>query len=111
MGHIYTSGSWKPNPGSEAAFIEAWAKFAAWGSSMPGAGTLHLARDLDDPEKFVSFGDWESVETARAWKDMPEFRERIGSVLQHCAEFQSTNLEQVASATAGESTTAATAAV
>jgi hypothetical protein len=48
-----------------------------------------------------------SSEAARAWKDGPEFRERIGSVQQHCDEFHSANYQVVASATAGSSTTAA----
>jgi heme-degrading monooxygenase HmoA len=109
MGDVYTSGTWKPKPGSEEAFIEAWAEFAAWGSGMVGAGTLRLTRDLDDPERFLSFGDWETSESARAWKDAPEFRERIGTVLQHCDEFHSANYQVVASATAGSSTTAAPA--
>ena len=109
MGDTYTSGTWKPNPGSEEAFVEAWAEFAAWGSSMPGAGTLRLTRDLDKPEQFLSFGDWETTEAARAWKNAEGFSERIARVLQHCAEFHSANYSVVASATAGSSTTAATA--
>jgi heme-degrading monooxygenase HmoA len=109
VGEIYTSGTWKPNPGSDEAFIEAWAEFAAWGSSMPGAGTLRLTRDIEDPERFLSFGDWESTEAARAWKSSEEFSERIARVLQHCAEFQSRNYAVVASATAGAGTTAALA--
>jgi heme-degrading monooxygenase HmoA len=109
VGDTYTSGTWKPNVGREEAFIEAWAEFAAWGSSMPGAGTLRLTRDLDNPERFLSFGDWESPEAARAWKNAPEFSERIARVLQHCAEFSSANYTAVATATAGAGTTAALA--
>ena len=107
MGDIYTSGSWKPNPGSEEAFVEAWAQFAAWGSSISGAGTLRLARDLEDPERFLSFGDWESVEAATAWKNMPDFREKIARVLQHCAEFDSANYAVVAKAEGGSAKTVA----
>ena len=77
---------------------------------MPGAGTLRLTRDLGNPERFLSFGDWESTDAARAWKNSAEFSDRIARVLQHCAEFQSTNYAVVASATAGSSKTAVTAA-
>jgi hypothetical protein len=45
VGDVYTSGTWKPNPSSEEAFIEAWAEFAAWASGRDGAGTLTLTRD------------------------------------------------------------------
>jgi hypothetical protein len=40
---VYTTGSWKPKPGSEGASVDAWAEFAAWASGMPGAGELRLA--------------------------------------------------------------------
>ena len=109
MGDIYTSGNWKPNPGSEEAFIEAWAQFAAWGSGIAGAGTLRLLRDVDDPSRFVSFGDWATLDDARGWKTTAEFKEHMARVLQHCAEFNSSNLREVASARDGAG--AASAAV
>ena len=109
MGDIYTSGSWKPNPGSEDVFVEAWTEFATWATGVEGAGTLRLLRDLKEPDRYVSFGDWESEGAARAWKDLPEFRERLAHVLQHVAEFHSTNLTVVASAEAGASARAALA--
>ena len=96
MSEVYTTGSWKPYPGSERAFIEAWSSFASWASGMAGAGTLRLVRDLHAPGRFVSFGDWQSSEQVRAWKSSPEFRERMAHVLQHVDEFEPTELELVA---------------
>lgn len=96
MSEVYTTGSWKPSPGSEEAFVEAWSQFAGWASSMPGAGTLRLVRDLHEPQRFVSFGDWESIDQVRAWKSSPEFRERMARVLQHVDDFQPTELAPVA---------------
>ncbi len=98
MSVIYTTGNWKPNPGSEDAFVAAWKQFAAWASSMPGAGRLQLVRDLREPERFVSFGDWGSIDQVRDWKSSPEFRERMARVLQHVDEFQPTELTLIASA-------------
>src|SRR5262249_34987919 len=80
---VYTMGTWKPNPGSQEAFVEAWSQFAGWASSMPGAGTLRLVRDLHEPGRFVSFGAWDSIDYVRAWKGSPEFKERMARVLQH----------------------------
>jgi heme-degrading monooxygenase HmoA len=99
MSTIYTSGSWQPSPGSEDAFVAAWQQFAAWASARPGAGKLQLVRDLGRPERFMSFGDWESIEQVRDWKSSPEFRERMARVLQHVDEFQPSELTVVASAT------------
>ena len=101
MSAIYTSGTWQPLPGSEQAFVAAWEQFAAWASSMPGAGRLQLVRDLGESERFVSFGDWESLEQVRAWKSSPEFRERMARVLQHIDEFHPAELTLISSAEHG----------
>jgi heme-degrading monooxygenase HmoA len=98
---VYTSGSWTLNPGSEESFIDAWQRFAAWASAMPGAGRLHLVRDVREPQRFVSFGSWDSIDEVRAWKTSPEFRERMAQVLQHVDEFQPAELTLVASAEHG----------
>ena len=97
MSNVYTTGSWKPFPGEEDAFVEAWAAFADWASEQPGAGVARLARDLRDPERFVSFMDWESIEAVRSWKGSPEFKERMSPVQKHIDKFTPTELELVAS--------------
>jgi heme-degrading monooxygenase HmoA len=101
MGEVVTTGRWKPNAGREEAFVEAWANFAAWASSRPGAGVLCLARDTRDPGVFVSFGTWQSIEAVRAWKSAPEFRERMARALEHVAEFEPSELAVAATAEAG----------
>ena len=98
---MYTTGTWKPKAGEEKAFIEAWSEFAEWASESPGAGLLRLARDLGDPERFVSFGRWESVEAAHAWKGSPEFKERMSRVQAHVDQFEPDELEVVATAGSG----------
>jgi heme-degrading monooxygenase HmoA len=101
MPHVYTTGSWKPFPGQEEAFVEAWLEFGSWASELPGAGTAHLARDFRDPERFVSFMDWESMKAVRGWKDSPEFKERMSRVQKHVDKFSPTELEVVASCKSG----------
>ena len=106
MTETYTTGTWTPNPGAAEAFVDAWSEFAAWASTMPGAGTLRLVQDTGDPGRYVSFGAWDSIEAVRHWKTTSEFRERIARVLQHVAEFHPTELTLVASASDGETTVA-----
>jgi heme-degrading monooxygenase HmoA len=101
MTTVYTSGTWQSNPGSEQAFVKAWEEFATWASRMPGAGSLRLVRDLTHPERFQSFGDWQDIDQVRAWKSLPEFRERIAHVLQHVGDFKPTELELVTTAEHG----------
>jgi heme-degrading monooxygenase HmoA len=62
---------------------------------MPGSGTLRLVRDLDNPGRYVSFAPWESFEAQAVWKQLPEFRERIGRVRSHCENFEPSTHELV----------------
>lgn len=96
MSQIYTTGSWKPFPGHEEAFLAAWSEFMGWATSLPGAGEAILARDLRDPERFVSFAAWDGVEAMRGWKDSPEFKPRMGRVQEHIDKFAPTEVDVVA---------------
>ena len=94
---IYTTGSWKPLPGHEAGFLEAWQEFMAWATGLPGAGEAVLARDVRDSERFVSFAAWDSMDAVRAWKDSPEFKPRMSQVQRHIDKFAPTELDVVLS--------------
>jgi heme-degrading monooxygenase HmoA len=106
MAELVTTGVWTVDVAKEEAFVETWAAFAAWASSMPGAGTLRLGRDVGDPGRFVSLAPWETTEAVRAWKAGSEFRERMAQVLQHVDEFHPAELDVVASAADGASAVA-----
>jgi len=95
MTETYTSGAWVVNPAEEDAFVAEWTWFVIWASSMPGSGTFRLVRDLDDPRRYTSFGPWESFEAQQAWKELPEFRERVMRVRSHCEDFQPSTYELV----------------
>jgi heme-degrading monooxygenase HmoA len=66
MGELVTTGNWTVSPTREEAFIEAWAGFAEWATSVPGAGALRLGRDTGDLHRFVSYGAWKSIDAERA---------------------------------------------
>jgi heme-degrading monooxygenase HmoA len=95
MTETYTHGVWIVKPGEEDAFVASWTEFVGWAATMPGSGTFRLVRNVDQPNTFMSFGPWESFETQQAWKEMPEFRERIGRVRSHCEDFQPSVFELV----------------
>ena len=88
MAETYTSGTWIVKPGDEEAFVQKWTEFVTWASSFPGSGTFRLVRDLEQPNTYLSFAPWESFEAQQAWKEQPEFRERIMRVRSHCEDFQ-----------------------
>ena len=99
-----SSGTWVVDADKERAFIEAWAAFAEWSSTMPGAGTLRLGRDLSDSHRFVSHAAWESADAMRAWQEAPQFEEQLARVLQHVDDFHRTMLDVVATGADGTST-------
>jgi heme-degrading monooxygenase HmoA len=107
MAAIYTTGTWRVTPEKRDAFLAAWADFAAWATSRPGAGKLMLTRDSKDGDRYVSFGAWDSEEDSRAWKSTPEFSEGLARVLQNVDDFENTELETLVTAEAGSSSMAA----
>jgi len=95
MSEVYTSGTWMVKAGEEDAFVAAWTAFVTWASELPGSGTFRLVRDTGDPSHYMSFAPWESIEAQQAWRDLPEFPERIGRVRAHCDEAHSSTFEVV----------------
>ena len=99
MTETYTSGVWIVKPGEEEAFVRAWTEFVAWAGEMPGSCTFRLVKDLEQSNSYLSFAPWESFEAQQAWKELPEFRERIGRVRSHCEDFQPSTHELVTEVT------------
>jgi heme-degrading monooxygenase HmoA len=95
MTETYTSGTWLVKEGEEDAFVQAWTAFVEWASEMPGSGVFRLVRDNDRPRRYMSFAPWESFDAQEAWKELPEFPERIGRVRHHCENFEPSTLELV----------------
>jgi heme-degrading monooxygenase HmoA len=96
MSELITTGVWRVQPGREAEFIQEWTRFAQWAATMTGATTLRLGCDLSDPQRHVSFAAWQDAQAAHAWKQSPEFREKIARVLQHVDAFEPSELSVVA---------------
>lgn len=88
MAETYTNGAWIVKPGEGEAFVSEWTDFVTWASGFSGSGTFRLVRDVDQPNRYVSFAPWESFEAQKAWKQQPEFAERIMRVRSHCEDFQ-----------------------
>ena len=96
MSEAYSSGEWTVKDGEGEAFVEAWTEFARWLSTMPGAGTARLIRDLTEPRRYLSFAPWESAEAMHAWRNAPDFPGRLAAVREHVAEFIPSEYELVA---------------
>lgn len=86
---LYTVGIWTARPGKEAEFMAAWEEFARWTAvSQPGAAQAYMLRDLAHPQRFLSFGPWESAERIDAWRATPEFKAFAAHARELCDDFQ-----------------------
>jgi heme-degrading monooxygenase HmoA len=91
-----STGTWIVDSTKQQAFVDAWTEFVKWAATMPGATTFRLGHASQDERRFVSFAAWTTPEEAAAWKNSPEFQEHIAHVLQHVDDFQSVQLDVVA---------------
>lgn len=101
MYEIFTTGRFEVGSENETAFVDAWSEFATWASRRPGAQTLRLTRDVRNPGRFISFGQWDDADAVRAWKSSAEFKERIGGVVRQATEFEPTELVTLVKVAAG----------
>ncbi len=94
---LYTVGIWTVRQGAEKEFIAEWEAFARWTAvTHSGAGKGTLLQDRTDPQEFISFGPWESMEQIKAWRDSPEFNAFAAKARLLCTDFQPHTLELVA---------------
>ena len=101
MYEIFTYGRFEVEPANQEAFVEAWTEFASWVSARPGARSIRLFRDVRNPGRFISFGEWDDADAVRAFKGASEFKEGLGRLVQLAAEFEPTEHVTLAKATGG----------
>ena len=94
MAEPFTHGIWQVQPGRSDEFIAAWTAFADWTlQNAPGAGWGKLLRDVDDPNRFFTFGPWADLEAIAAWRKLPGWGERVGRIRAMLLSFQPATLE------------------
>jgi quinol monooxygenase YgiN len=101
MYEIFTYGRWEVDAANEEVFVAAWSEFATWVSEQPGVSSVRLVRDLRNPGRFVSFGQWADADAVRSFKSSPEFQQRIGRVVKQAVEFEPTDLVTLVKAERG----------
>lgn len=97
MGVPYSSGVWIAKPGREAEFVASWREFAEWSlATIEGAAWAKLFQDRAQPNRFVSFGPWDSLEAIEAWRSHPGFAQRVGRIRELIESLEPSTLEAVA---------------
>jgi quinol monooxygenase YgiN len=85
---VYTVGIWTVRPGREDEFVSLWRELADWTlREFPdAAGTL--LRDRERPNRFVSYGPWDSVETIERWRATPEWQDVVARMREVLDAFE-----------------------
>ncbi len=93
---VYSHGTWIVKPGQEDEFVKRWLEAADWTiENFPGArGTL--VRDLDEPNRFISFGPWPSAEHVERWRGTAEFRRWVEHIQETLDSSEPRTLQLVA---------------
>ncbi len=98
MNQPYTLAQWSVKSGNEEKFIHEWRTFAAWTKkNQPGCGDGYLVQDTERPQRFISFGSWESADAIGEWRSSPQFIEFLGNARKLCDNIQPQTLKLVAS--------------
>jgi heme-degrading monooxygenase HmoA len=85
---IYTVGVWTVEPGREDEFVALWRELGEWTLRAFPDATGTLLRNRDVPNKFVSFGPWDSLETIDRWRSSPEWQDVVGKMRDVLESFE-----------------------
>jgi quinol monooxygenase YgiN len=97
MAQLYTHGVWTTKSGRDEEFVAAWSEFAEWTNREISATAVgKLLRDLNAPNRFISFGTWDSLELIEEWRAHDGWKERVATVRDLLEGFEPSTLEQVA---------------
>jgi heme-degrading monooxygenase HmoA len=76
-------------PGSDREFLRRYERLAARvGQGLPGHRDHVLARDLDDPERWLIVSRWDSLAASDAWDSSPEHRELLAAMRECWVEVE-----------------------
>jgi heme-degrading monooxygenase HmoA len=92
----YTHTTWHVGDGNQEEFVRRWAEWAEWSRRQGLVEDALLLRDTEDPQRFVSFGPWESVAAIAGWRALLGYQERVDRLRQVVDSFQPRTLEVVA---------------
>ena len=89
MSELWTHGRWIVKPGREEEFVRAWRELADWTlAEVEGSRGGKLVRDLEHPNRFYSFGPWESEEAISRWRKLPGWAERVARIQVLLEDFE-----------------------
>lgn len=95
MGNVWTHGVWTVKQGREDEFVALWRDLAARRvAELRTAAPPTLLRDRDNPNVFVSFGPWPTLDEIRTYRTSL-FHEAYQRMTDLLDSFESRTLDEV----------------
>jgi heme-degrading monooxygenase HmoA len=91
----YTHGTWIVKPGREDEFVRLWEELADWTIAEGFSARGTLLRDAAQPNCFVSFGPWQTLDDIDRWRSAQGFRERLDRLREVLESFEPRTLHLV----------------
>ena len=86
---IFSIGEWTVTLGKEQIFLEKWRDFSRWSlNHINGGRWVYVVQDREHPNKFMSFGIWESDEDYAAWRHSTKFKSAFAEFSGLCDKVQ-----------------------
>jgi heme-degrading monooxygenase HmoA len=90
---VFTLGIWTVKNGREGDFVDAWRALADRTKSDFPEETATLLRDRDEPNRFISFGPWESLEQIEQWRSSDTFKQGVGALRAMLDHFEAHTMD------------------
>jgi heme-degrading monooxygenase HmoA len=96
MEETYSHTTWRVKPGCEAEFERRWQEWAEWSQRQGLGAHARLLKDVENPQTYVSFGPWVSVELVSNWRSLAGYHERVARLRDVVDSFEPGTFEVVA---------------
>jgi heme-degrading monooxygenase HmoA len=90
---VFTLGIWTVREGHGEDFVRAWRDLAEQTKEDFPDATATLLRDRDQPNRFVSFGPWESLDQIEDWRGSKTFEDGVGRIRELLESFAPSTLD------------------
>jgi heme-degrading monooxygenase HmoA len=77
---VFTLGIWTVKIGREEDLVRAWQELADRTKDDFPDEAATLLRDQDQPNRFISFGPWESLAQIEQWRASETFQQGVGKI-------------------------------
>ena len=91
LSRIWALGTYRVKPDAADEFASLWLELAAYAVREFGVPRPMILRDRDDPNTFVTFGAWDSLDTLHRFRSSPFVGERA-TALNELVETAETRL-------------------